>query len=270
MDIGTAKPSRGVRARVPHHLIDICDPAEAYSAGRFRRDALRLIAAIRARGRRAAAGRRHDAVFPRADCTASRRCPRPTRRCARAIDATRAAARLAGAARRARGARSRRRPRASARRTASASSAPSRCWSSRASASRTLQQLAEPAPLALRGVRAACRTTARRCMRGIDARFVRDDGRRVPRRGPRAARPRRPAPGPAEPALASATGSSGRTSPAPCSLDEAVAAGQRATRNLAKRQLTWLRSEPAWQRIQGLEDQELAPIMRVMDTVAGR
>ena len=37
--------------RVPHHLIDICDPAEAYSAGRFRRDALRLIAEIRARGR---------------------------------------------------------------------------------------------------------------------------------------------------------------------------------------------------------------------------
>jgi tRNA dimethylallyltransferase len=51
MDIGTAKASGEVRAAVPHHLIDVCDPAEPYSAGRFRRDALRLIAEIRTRGR---------------------------------------------------------------------------------------------------------------------------------------------------------------------------------------------------------------------------
>lgn len=51
MDIGTAKPSAEIRARVPHHLIDIRDPAEAYSAARFRDDALRLISDIRARGR---------------------------------------------------------------------------------------------------------------------------------------------------------------------------------------------------------------------------
>ena len=50
-DIGTAKPSRELRARVPHHLIDICDPTEAYSAGRFVEDAVPLIAAIRARER---------------------------------------------------------------------------------------------------------------------------------------------------------------------------------------------------------------------------
>jgi tRNA dimethylallyltransferase len=50
LDIGTAKPSREVRACVPHHLIDICDPAESYSAGRFVADALRSIAAIHARG----------------------------------------------------------------------------------------------------------------------------------------------------------------------------------------------------------------------------
>ena len=42
MDVGTSKPSPAVRAQVPHHLIDICDPAERYSAGRFRRDALPL------------------------------------------------------------------------------------------------------------------------------------------------------------------------------------------------------------------------------------
>lgn len=51
MDIGTAKPTAAEQAQVPHHLIDILDPAEAYSAADFRRDALRLIAEITARGR---------------------------------------------------------------------------------------------------------------------------------------------------------------------------------------------------------------------------
>jgi tRNA dimethylallyltransferase len=51
MDIGTAKPDAAMRARVPHHLLDILDPSEAYSAARFREDALRLIAGIRERGR---------------------------------------------------------------------------------------------------------------------------------------------------------------------------------------------------------------------------
>jgi tRNA dimethylallyltransferase len=51
MDVGTAKPSREERARVAHHLVDILDPTEAYSAGRFRDDALRLVREIGARGR---------------------------------------------------------------------------------------------------------------------------------------------------------------------------------------------------------------------------
>ncbi len=51
MDIGTSKPPAAVRGGIPHHLIDVCDPAEAYSAGRFQRDATGLIEAIRARGR---------------------------------------------------------------------------------------------------------------------------------------------------------------------------------------------------------------------------
>jgi tRNA dimethylallyltransferase len=51
MDIGTAKPSAAERAAVPHHLIDILDPTEAYSAAEFVRDARRLLADIRARGR---------------------------------------------------------------------------------------------------------------------------------------------------------------------------------------------------------------------------
>jgi tRNA dimethylallyltransferase len=51
LDIGTAKPSAAVRARVPHHLVDIVEPTDAYSAGRFARDALAAIREISARGR---------------------------------------------------------------------------------------------------------------------------------------------------------------------------------------------------------------------------
>ncbi|HVL74739.1 MAG TPA: tRNA (adenosine(37)-N6)-dimethylallyltransferase MiaA, partial [Noviherbaspirillum sp.] len=51
MDVGTAKPTAAERAAVPHHLIDIIDPADAYSAMQFRGDALRLVEEIRARGR---------------------------------------------------------------------------------------------------------------------------------------------------------------------------------------------------------------------------
>ncbi len=51
MDIGTAKPDVATRARAPHHLIDLVDPTERYSAGRFRADALAAMDAIAARGR---------------------------------------------------------------------------------------------------------------------------------------------------------------------------------------------------------------------------
>jgi tRNA dimethylallyltransferase len=51
MDIGTAKPSAAQQRSVPHHLIDIRDPADTYSAGDFARDALTAIEAIHARGR---------------------------------------------------------------------------------------------------------------------------------------------------------------------------------------------------------------------------
>jgi len=51
LDIGTAKPSRAVRASVAHHLIDICEPTESYSAGRFVADALAAIGEIHARRR---------------------------------------------------------------------------------------------------------------------------------------------------------------------------------------------------------------------------
>ncbi len=51
MDIGTAKPSRAEQDRVPHHLIDICDPADTLTLGEYQRLAYRTVDAVLARGR---------------------------------------------------------------------------------------------------------------------------------------------------------------------------------------------------------------------------
>ena len=51
MDIGTAKPSMDERQGIAHHLVDIIEPTESYSAAKFRDDALRLIADIHARNK---------------------------------------------------------------------------------------------------------------------------------------------------------------------------------------------------------------------------
>ncbi|MDP1659971.1 MAG: tRNA (adenosine(37)-N6)-dimethylallyltransferase MiaA [Methylotenera sp.] len=51
MDIGTAKPDAETLVKAPHHLIDIINPTSAYSAANFRSDALRLMADITARGK---------------------------------------------------------------------------------------------------------------------------------------------------------------------------------------------------------------------------
>ena len=51
MDIGTSKPAAELRAGGPQHLVDICDPVESYSAGRFATDAMTVIAAVHARRR---------------------------------------------------------------------------------------------------------------------------------------------------------------------------------------------------------------------------
>ena len=53
MDIGTAKPTPDERARVPHHLIDVADPADRYDVFRYQRDARAVLDAITARGRAA-------------------------------------------------------------------------------------------------------------------------------------------------------------------------------------------------------------------------
>jgi tRNA dimethylallyltransferase len=51
LNIGTAKPPPHLRARVPHHLIDLLDPTEHYDVMRFRQDVLKALEEIRARGR---------------------------------------------------------------------------------------------------------------------------------------------------------------------------------------------------------------------------
>jgi len=51
-----------------------------------------------------------------------------------------------------------------------------------------------------------------------------------------------------------------------CELNAAIAAGQRATRNLAKRQLTWVNADPSLCWLRSLEDQELAPIHQAMES----
>jgi tRNA dimethylallyltransferase len=51
MDVGTAKPGAAERARVPHHLLDLVDPDQSYSTGRWREDAIRVTQDILTRGR---------------------------------------------------------------------------------------------------------------------------------------------------------------------------------------------------------------------------
>src|SRR6266404_1380338 len=51
MDIGTAKPGAAVRARVPHHLLDVLDPDRSYSTGRWRSDAIAAVREVLARGK---------------------------------------------------------------------------------------------------------------------------------------------------------------------------------------------------------------------------
>jgi tRNA dimethylallyltransferase len=50
MDIGTAKPGADILAKAPHHLINLIEPTQSYSAAQFRKDALRVMAEISARG----------------------------------------------------------------------------------------------------------------------------------------------------------------------------------------------------------------------------
>jgi len=265
MDIGTAKPAADVRERVPHHLIDVCDPSEAYSAGRFRRDALELIGAIRSRGRvpllvggtmlyfRALT--RGIAPLPEADPAIRAAIDRR----AQAVGWPALHAELAAHD-----------PEAAARiRPADGQRIQRALEVLEITGERLsrLQRLAHPPPLAFAAFALVPGDRAGLYAR-LDARFrammeagLLEEARALRARGDLS---------PDLPSLRSVgyrqlwAHLEGRSS-----LADAVAAGQRATRNLAKRQLTWVRSESAWQLVRGLENEELAPIVEVMSTVVG-
>jgi tRNA dimethylallyltransferase len=266
MDVGTSKPSAAVRARVPHHLIDVCDPAERYSAGRFRRDALRLIAEIRGRGRvplltggtmlyfRALL---HGiAPLPEADAALRARIDARARHLGWPALHAELAAVDPDAAARIRPADGQRIQRALE---------VIELTGERLS---VLQRLAEPAPVRLAAFAIVPEDRAG-LYRRIDERFLAmmdegflDEVRALRERGDlHADLPSLRSVGYRQ-LWAHVAGE--------CGLDEAIAAGQRATRNLAKRQLTWLRGETAWQRTGPLVDQELAPIVRVITESSGR
>jgi tRNA dimethylallyltransferase len=265
MDIGTAKPDAAVRARVPHHLVDVCDPSEAYSAGRFRRDALALIDALRARGRLPLlvggtmlyfrALTRGIAPLPEADAAIraaidgrAQRDGWPALHAELAALDPEAAARIQPA---------------DGQRIQRALEV-LEITGERLS---QLQQRADPAPLEFAAFALLPDDRAGLYAR-LDARFLGmmqagllDEVRALHARGDLT---------PDLPSLRAVgyrqlwAHVEGR-----CSEADAIAAGQRATRNLAKRQLTWLRSEAAWQPVRGLENDELVSIVRVSRPVAG-
>ena len=266
MDIGTSKPSRALLDAVPHHLIDLCDPSDAYSAGRFRRDATAAIAAVRARGRvpllvggtmlyfRALT--RGIAPLPEADPALRSRIDLhaqqfgwPVLHAELALNDPAAAARI--------------RPTDGQRiqRALEVLELTGQPLS-------TLQRQIEPAPFAFASFALMPEDRSELYAR-IDARFVQmmeqgflDEVRSLRARGDLHAD---------LPSLRSVGYRQLWSHLAgDLSLEAAIAGGQRATRNLAKRQLTWIRSETAFAGIKGLEDQALAPIKGAITAVMGR
>jgi tRNA dimethylallyltransferase len=265
MDIGTSKPTPAERAAVSHHLIDIRDPGEAYSAGEFRRDAGRLIGEIRARGRvpllvggtmlyfralraglatlppqdpalRARIDARagelgwpalHAELAQRDPLAASRIHPADGQRIQRALEVLE----LTG------------RPLSALQAEASPSSIATEAFA--------LLPFGRPELYA--------RLDAR--FREMLARGFVDEVRSLHARGDLHAD---------LPSLrAVGYRQIWRHLAGECALEEAVAAAQRATRQLAKRQLTWLRAEPGVRWIRSLADQELVTISQVIAQVAG-
>jgi len=266
MDIGTSKPSPAIRASVPHHLIDICDPAEAYSAGRFRRDALALIGQIKARGRvpllvggtmlyfRALT--QGIAPLPEAHAEVRARIDRRAGEIGWPALHAELAARDPDAAARIRPADGQRIQRAL------------EVLELTGQPLSRLQKLAEPSPVTLAAF--ALQPFERvELYRRIDARFLEmmacgflDEVRALRARGDlNADLPSLRAVGYRQ-LWAHLAGE--------ISLEAAVEAAQRATRNLAKRQLTWINADSVVKWIRSLEDQELVPIHGVLsDAVAG-
>jgi tRNA dimethylallyltransferase len=267
LDIGTAKPTAAERAQTPHHLIDVCDPAERYSAGRFLEDALQLIPAIRGRGRIPLlvggtmlyfrALMRGLAALPPAEPAVRARLD------ARARDAGWPAlhAELARVD-----------PEGAARIRPADGQRIQRALEVFELTGETIsdrQRRAEGTGLRL-SAHVLMPLTRDELYQRLDRRFdaMLEAGflaevRTLHGRGD------------LDPELPSLRAVGYRQLWAHLDgrlpMTDAVVAGKRATRNLAKRQLTWLRSEPALTWIGGLEDQEVAPIKSALcDAAAAR
>ena len=266
LDIGTAKPTAAERALTPHHLIDVCDPAETYSAGRFHDDTLELIPAIRRRGRIPLlvggtmlyfrALMRGLATLPPADSALRARLDARAR-----VDGWPALhAELARVD-----------PAAAARIQPADGQRIQRALEVFELTGETIsdrQRRVTGTGLRL-SAHALMPFTRDELYQRLDRRFdamlaagLVEEVRTLHRRGDLT---------PELPSLRSVgyrqlwAHLEGRMT-----MTEAVAAAKRATRNLAKRQLTWLRSEPAIPWIVGLEDQQLAPIKSVLCDAAAR
>jgi tRNA dimethylallyltransferase len=266
LDIGTAKPTAAERAAVPHHLVDVCDPAERYSAGRFRRDALERVAEISARGRvpllvggtmlyfRALT---HGlAPLPEADPELRARLEsRARERGWPALHAELAALDPVAAARI--------RPH-DAQRIQRALEVVELTGERMSD----LQRKAEPASLRL--ARFALMPLDREALyRRIEERFdamvaqgLVDEVRRLRERGDL----------PADLPSMRAVGYRQIRAwlDGEGTLEAAVEAGRRATRNLAKRQLTWLRADPGVRWVHALAETELVPISDALNGICGR
>jgi tRNA dimethylallyltransferase len=256
LDIGTAKPTAGERSQTPHHLIDICDPAEAYSAGRFLEDVLGLVPAIRRRGRIPLlvggtmlyfrALMRGLAPLPAADPTLRARLDARARTAGwPALHAELARVDPAAAAR-IRPADGQRIQRALEVYELTGETISARQRGAAGTGLRLSVHALMPCPR-----EELYRRLDRRFDQMLEAGLL-EEVRRLHRRGDLA---------PELPSIRSVgyrqlwAHLDGRLA-----FADAVAAAKRATRNLAKRQLTWLRSEPAPAWIGGLEERHIAPI----------
>ena len=265
-DIGTDKVPLEERRSIPHHLIDICDPADPYSAGRFRRDALACIEAIAARQRvpLLVGG---TMLYFRALTHGLAPLPAADPGLRAAIDAEaqahgwpalhqQLAAVDPAAAARIRPLDGQRIQRAL------------EVWKLTGARISDLQRRAEPAPVRLaRFALMPCERTE--LYRRIEDRFdammtagLLEEVRRLHARGDLSAD------------LPSMRAVGYRQLwqhlDGQASLPEAVAAARQATRNLAKRQLTWLRADPDISWIRGLEDADLVPISDAVASACGK
>jgi tRNA dimethylallyltransferase len=264
MDIGTSKPTLAERAEIPHHLIDIRDPRETYSAGEFKRDAERLIAEIRGRGRvpLLVGG---TMLYFRALRAGLAALPERDPQLRAQIDAR--ARTLGWPALHAELAK--RDPVAASRIRPTDAQRIQRALEVLELTGRPLSALhAETAPPALATAAFALSPYDRAVLNArLDARFLEmlergllDEVRALRARGDLHAD---------LPSLrAVGYRQIWRHLAGELAYDAAVSAGQRATRQLAKRQLTWLRAEPDVYWIRSPADQELVTISRVIAQVA--